>query len=242
MAETIKFEIPGIRGKTIEFSDSFVESTGYGGRRIYYRDVIGLSYYSISRYMNFVPMEQSFYIVIKDNNTDIDIKLTGSLYVGHKDNKKIFYEIIYIIEKIIKPFLFLNLLKELSGKGRVVVGKIELTNDGLSLDKFFGGTKCLSLNDYGFCKIEQGFVYIYKKLPLKDESYKLFSSIALREINAVILPEMLEYLKNEKTDRKGKGKGGAIGHFCPSCRKEFKKVVNFCPHCGLKIKDDLSKL
>lgn len=228
-----KIKIPGFGNETIEFSDSFVE---YAGRRIYYKDVVGLSYHSVKESINFVPTNQSYYVAIQGNNDRIDINFNSSFFIKNKENLTLFSQLVYIAEEVIKPFLFFNLLNQLKNKKSIEIGFLNITTDGLYIQRFLRKPEFLPWCDYGFCKIEEGLVHVYKKHPQKKERYKFLSSIALKQINAVILPEILEYLKREKIKRGGKETEETVINLCLNCRSKLKKAVNFCPQCGEKIK------
>jgi len=229
----IKLEIPGFNNRTLEFSDSFVE---YTSKKIYYNDIIGLSYHSIKKSINFIPTEQSYHISILDsNNGSINIDFSSTFYIKNKEKLNLFSKIIYLVEKVIKPYLFLNLLTQFKNKGAIRIGPLNITTDGLYKDRFFRGPEFLPWIHYKFCEIEQGNMVVYKKDYKKEGHYKEFCSISLSIINSVVLPEIAYYFSQGKDFTIQKEQKESTVNFCPSCGKEVKLGTNFCTQCGEKL-------
>ena len=229
--KVIKLELPGFGKKTVDFSHSFVERAE---RRIYYKDIIGLSYHSVKQSVNFIPMTQSYYFVIQSSNERIDINFSSSV-LNNKKKETLFTQLIYIAENIIKPHLFLNLLNQLKNETNISIGSITITTDGLYKKRFLRDPEFLPLQDYELCKIEEGRMTVYRKDYEKEDYYRQFCSIPLSEMNAVILPEIAQYLKENKGVVLRKEKGKFNADFCANCGAKIKKETNFCTQCGKKI-------
>lgn len=230
----VEFEIPGILSKnTVKFSSSFVE---YGSKRIYYKNITGLSYHSIKQYINFLPAGQNYYIVIEDDYNTIDIKFSSSFFfIGNKERKDLFSQIIYLSEKVIKPFLLLNLINQFSKDGYIKIASLTITTDNIRRERFLIGPVFLPLKEYEHYEIMQGNLMIYGK------GNKHFCSIPLSVINVVALPEIIYFVREKdailETEKKKEEKKKKYNiNFCLNCGSKVEESIDFCTQCGKKIK------
>lgn len=232
MKEKIKLKIPGLLSKkTIEFSDSFIE---HSGKRVSYKNIIGLSYQWIKHYVNFIPTGSSYHVVIKDNANTINIDFSSSLFSKNKECKTLFSQVVYIVEKFLKPFLFINLVNRLRTEGHIKIGPLILATKGLSKERFLRRSEFLPWQDYELYKVQEGNIVVYKKDYKKEGHYRQFCIIPLSEVNAVILSELAYYLKNKENIAEEKKKESIINLHCPNCGTKIKEGVNFCTRCGKK--------
>jgi len=243
----IKFIISKFISTTIEFSDHFVE---YKGKlmlglineevKIYYKDIIGLSYHSIRNFVNYVFIGQNYQIDIWDTQHVIHLRFSS----GRIDNQKkteLFHQIVYVVEQVIKPFLFVNLINQLKNTGQINIGPITITIDGIKKERFLRGPELLLWHNYERCIAQNGYMVIYKRDNKSNQS-KLFETIPLSEMNAVILPEIFFYLK-ENQIRKGtttvtpeKEKNIDIV-YCSNCGNKTSVEAYFCRKCGYKLRN-----
>ena len=111
--------------ETIEFFDSFVKyNNNKGDKIIFYKDITLIRYYkrqTIGKYKGI-----TFYIGIADNKKNNII-----VYQYQEFFNETFSKILFIINKIIKPYLIANLLKQLKADGKIEIGPLILTTEGL---------------------------------------------------------------------------------------------------------------
>jgi hypothetical protein len=198
--------------EAIEFFDSSVEykySNKKYNKKIFYKDVALVRYYREKRTGKYKG--DTFYMSISDNKKNN--------IIINEDFDETFPKILHIVHKIIKPYLVINLLKQLDIDGKIKIGPLILTSEGLYKERIIREARFLPWRNYvgyeygtptafeeKWRKFSEetwliGYQYtpqmtIYGKHPEK-EGYSLgFCLIDLDQFNTMALPDLLYILKD----------------------------------------------
>lgn len=227
--------------KTLSIYDDHIR---YNGEDIRYVDVDGVSYLLTrqSNSINLIPTHNSTFFSVQINTKDklytIDSSTTSFMtFTGKKEEEiaEIFSKIVYIIDNIIKDFVIVNLYHKYETEGKITIGDLTILPDGLYKKRsFWRKPEKLEWNNYYNAVLYKGHLQVLKED--KKKKYKLFTSISMGVLNAVILPEFLSIEFNKRStktidtvalDNEGK--------FCPSCSGPVEANDTFCVHCGNKL-------
>jgi predicted transcriptional regulator len=197
---TLKIEVPGtFGGGTMIFKDDKVI---YNGRTLMYKDADVISYQAVGRSVNLVPISQSYSYRIGAKGETIDISFGTSLYIGNKKKQDVWAQLIHVSKHLIEPTIVQKLLRSVFEDGRIVkIGGLEITREGYSRGKLFGGREYVSWQDVIYIpKLSSGNVIVWKD---KGGKGVVFDTISMSIPNAVILPELLPAAKQAGLNARG---------------------------------------
>ncbi len=201
--QSLAVEIPG-SGGTAKFRNNSVE---YDGKKIFYRDVIGVSYSSNSSSLNGIPTTQSHNFEIRSDKEEVSLSTSSLFRIGSKEKEEAWYKLINLSKHFIEPFIIKRLVERIFEEGKTVdIGEVEFSKKGYCRSKFFGGLDWVYWDDAHIYipRLYQGKVILFKD---HNGEGKEFTSISMEEENAVVLPEFLQactdyyhYKKRQKND------------------------------------------
>ncbi len=243
------------RNKAIEFYDEYLI---FKGNRIYYADIDGVSYLwtrtRTSVYFIPVGTSNSYEIQIRHQNKVDKINLSGFLTKA-AERQGNFTILVRMIEGVMKPNVIINLLKQIKNQGSIKVGNLEINKDGITKSSFFS-KDFLGWSDYFNTILDSGNVFIYKDV---DGKAKLFNQLSMGNLNAVVLPDLLLILfqnkgnvgqildnstdKNEmetepqeQTENKKVSRKNDVVIYCTQCGNKVAANEKYCGNCGKEIK------
>jgi hypothetical protein len=246
--------------QTLIFYSNFLV---YKGQRINYTDIEGISYLCTrtSYGVYFVPLAKSSKYSIKIQTAGIIHKIEFSAdsfsigkSKGEKERDEIFVRFIYVMDKLIKPFVLINLLNKFSQEKQLKIAALTIKPDGLYRKGLFGKEEFLSWEQYHNAVLFQGSLVV-NKLDNKKRA-KQFFICPMDTINSVIMPAFLDFLfqykgvideknkqelinlKNEMLEKARSQNFSDIvtkKEFCWSCAAPIEFGQKFCNHCGTKL-------
>jgi len=170
--------IPKLFGKKdLVVKNNFME---YKAKKIYYKDVVAISYHNEDSKFNFV---------IYSSKDKIDLTFSN-----HQD---LWYELINIAAQYIEPIIVEKLVKMIFEQNRAIpIGNISIDKNGYHKSKRLRGIESVLWTDPHIYepKLYQGTVILFKD---KNNFSKEFTTIRLSYANASILPELIKACYNE---------------------------------------------
>ena len=164
--------IPKFLGKKdLIVKNNFME---YKNKKIYYRDVVEISYHN---------EEAKFHFVIRTNDDKIDLTFSNQ--------QDLWYELINIAKQYIEPVIVAKLVKLIFEENIIIqIGKIAISKNGFHKSKLLRGIDSVLWSDENIYnpKLIQGTVNLYKD---HNNFSQYFASIPLEQSNAAILPELI---------------------------------------------------
>lgn len=243
--------------KTLTFYEDYLI---YKGIKIAYADIEGISYLwqRTTTSVYFVPAGSTSKYSIKLKVGDVihDINFSsGTFFIGkgksEKNTDELFKQFYVVLENLIKPYVVINILVKFAEEGELKIDKLTIKPDGIYRKRTFGKPEYLPWDNYYNSTLESGILSV-----LKDDTkkkYKVFFNCSMGIMNAVVLPEVLQYLfsvngvldketiKNLQDSRKGLANSAEqhavqnTGAFCWSCGGVVEPEQKFCTHCGSKL-------
>lgn len=235
----------------------------YKGEVIKYADIEGISYLMTrtTTTVYFVPAgsTSNYNIKIKAKGKIHKIEFSaGTFFAGkgktEKEKEELFAKFYIVIENVIKPYVVINLLLKFIDEKELNIDALKITEQGLYKKRTWRDPELLQWNQYYNAILEQGAVYIYK-CDVKKK-YKEFFTCSMDVMNAVVLPDLLNFLfqlegkidektKQELISRKEsyssttpefpKKEMNEKSGFCWSCGAPVEVDSKFCTHCGSKL-------
>jgi|GEM_PF-970330 len=191
--EALNLEIPGVlSGGNASFCNRFVQ---FGNKKIFYKDITGISYNSVKNSLNFVPTSQSYNFIITSGTDKMSLSFSATLLIGNKEKQEIWYKLISLSKQLIEPLLVEKIVMRIFEKGDVVfIGNIGFDKHGFShsYTKFLKGKQIdqvLWSDPIYKPQFGAGNVILYKDDGRKQG--RPFLSIPMSTENAVILPELV---------------------------------------------------
>ena len=170
--------IPKLFGKKeLVVKNTFME---YKEKRIYYKDIVGISYHNEDSKFNFV---------IYSSKDKIDLTFSN-----HQD---LWYELINIAKQYIEPIIVEKIKKEIFEQNQAIqIGNIVVDKNGYHKSKLLRGVDSVLWTDVNIYvpKLYQGTVILFRD---KNNSSEHFSTIKLEHSNAAVLPEVIKACYNE---------------------------------------------
>lgn len=170
--------IPKLFGKKdLIVKNNFME---YKEKKIYYKDVVAISYHNEETKYNFV---------IYSSTDKIDLTFSN-----HQD---LWYELINIARQYIEPIIVEKLVKAIFEQNRSIqIGNVSIDKNGIYKSKLLRGLESVLWADSSVYtpKLHQGTVILFKE---KNNFPKEFTTIKLEYSNAAILPELVTACYNE---------------------------------------------
>jgi len=170
--------IPKFFGKKeLVVKNTFLE---YKEKRIYYKDIVGISYHNEDTKFNFV---------IYSSKDKIDLTFSN-----HQD---LWYELINIGKQYIEPIIVEKIKKAIFEQNQSIqIGNIAIDKNGYHKSKLLKGVDSVLWSDAKIYepKLYQGTVILFRD---KHNSSKHFSTIKLENSNAAVLPEVIKACYNE---------------------------------------------
>jgi len=190
---SLVLRIPGILSTTTAvFKETFVD---YSGKRIFYQDIVSVTYHSIKRSVNFIPMEQSYHFAIRSEREEISLSFSSAFYIRNKEKQDTWARLIALSDQLIEPLLVEKLVGLIFREGRTVaVGGVLLDKIGYCRSKFFGGKACVAWGEKIYVpQYVTGDVVLFK-----DENGKArqFTRVPMSTQNAVVLPKLIRACAN----------------------------------------------
>lgn len=180
-------EIPG-NSKNLIFKNQCLE---YGKKKIFYKDIVEISFNAVNNSINFIPTTQKYNFYIASETEDIDFSFSSFMHIGGEKRKEAWTSLIGLYENLIEPILVERLVKKIFKKKEVVqIGKITFDKDGYHRSKFFGGIESTFWEDTLYSpKFSSGEVIVYNN----DGGH--FETISMEVSNAVVIPELIAHCK-----------------------------------------------
>lgn len=177
---TIIFTMGGfLRKKELIVKNTFIE---YNRKKIYYKDVISVSYYANN---------EEYIISINSSNDKIKITF------GNWNN---FDKIVRRVDSFTEPIIVGRLVKLIFEEDKIVsIGKINFDKIGYHSSKLFRGKSVLWEDDLYPAQITQGWAILYEN---KNNQCKQFAIIPLKEPNAAVIPALVDSCFKEYHMRK----------------------------------------
>ena len=166
--------------KSAEFKPRYVD---YEGRRIYYKDVKWITYNGIrSNYST------TYYFTISAGETSISLSFS---------DLQTWQNVIGLSTQLIFPVIIKRYIESIFDEDTpITIGEVEISKQGYSRKKFFGGTDSVSWKDRIFTpQLFSGNVILYKENAAGRGG--VFSSIPMTEANAVTLPLLIKECVNK---------------------------------------------
>jgi hypothetical protein len=180
--DTMSFTMGGfLRKKELIIKNTFIE---YNRKKIYYKDVISVSYYNNDD--EYIISINSFKDKIKTTFRNWD---NFNKVVGRVDS----YVESIIVDKLVKLIF--------EEDETVTIGKINFDKNGFHSSKLFRGKSVMWEDDLFPSQINQGWAILFEN---KDNQAKQFATIPLKESNAAILPSLVDTCFKEYHSRNQK--------------------------------------
>lgn len=231
----------------------------YKGQQIFYRDIIGISYLltRTTSTVYFVPVSKTSNFEIKIETYDKKYRITSNDLAfafrnkNNEEKEQTFAKLMYVLESLIKPYVLINQLQIYSQNKLITVGSLKLDAEGIHKKGIFGKGTVLAWDQYYNSQLSRGAVLIYRKDTKKD--YKVFHQLSMIEMNAVILPEILNILfqfngrlepgfikeiqerKLELNKLESDSREKEEEEYCHSCGAPINNSDVYCIHCGSKL-------
>jgi hypothetical protein len=190
---SLVLEIPGtLSTGVLIFKINFVE---YDNKKIFYKDVLTVSYYSVKNSVNFIPTSQSYNFTIASDRERISFSFSSILYIGNKAKQDTWMKLIALSKHLIEPLLVQKLVRRIFEKGETIdIGGVQFDKNGYCRSKFFGGKEYVSWNETVYVpQLDAGDVVLFKD---NNGKGKQFTRISMSTVNAVILPELIKACVN----------------------------------------------
>lgn len=177
---TIIFTMGGfLRKKELIVKNTFIE---YNRKKIYYKDVISVSYYANN---------DEYVILITSFNDKMKITF------GNWNN---FDKIVRRVDSLTEPIIVGRLVKLIFEEDKIVsIGKIDFDKTGYHSSKLFRGKSVLWEDDLYPAQISQGWAILYEN---KNNQCKQFAIIPMKEPNAAVIPAFVDSCFKEYHIRK----------------------------------------
>ncbi len=170
--------IPKLFGKKdLIVKNNFME---YKGKKIYYKEVVEISYHN---------KEAKFNFVIYTSKDKIDLTFSNQ--------QDLWIELINIAKQFIEPVIVTKLVKSIFEQDQSIqIGNIAIDKNGFHKSKLLRGIDSVLWPDETVytAKLFQGNVVLYKD---KNNTPKHFATIPLENSNAPILPELINNCHRE---------------------------------------------
>jgi hypothetical protein len=185
----ITIEVPGsFGGGTFLFKHNYVE---YDKTKLFYKDIVGISYQAKSFSFNFIPLSQSYSFMIGTKDRSISLSFGTTLHIGGKTKREAWGKIVTAAATFIEPTIVKKLVERIFDDEETVrVGDISFTKDGYFRSKLFGGRDTVYWRETIYIPVlSDGSVHLFRDIKGQKKN---FTSIAMSEVNAVVLPELLQ--------------------------------------------------
>jgi hypothetical protein len=171
----------------------------YKGNRVNYKDIYGIAYlltHTTSR-LNYAPIYNyaSSKISLFANGKTIDIKSFSISPMkfqinSQKEKQEVYFKLVSVLNELIRPCVLLNLLYEYTKGHSIDIGSLSISQDGLHVEGgFLKNPKLITWGENPEAKLAVGDLYLYKA-----GSYKSFFNCSMLELNAVLVPFLLNNL------------------------------------------------
>jgi CheY-like chemotaxis protein len=191
--ESLDIEIPGTFSNDIAtFTNRYVE---YLDKKIFYKDVTGISYHSAKHSIDLTPTSQYYDFIIKSGKEEISLSFSSKLYIGNKEKQDLWYQLISLSKNFIEPLLIKKMIKKIFEKNeKIIIGDVVFDKNGYSYNykKVLSEEKkeeVLWKDRIYVPEIAYGFVTLFKDMGGKGQ---LFKQIPMSTINAIILPGLIQ--------------------------------------------------
>lgn len=179
--------------KLIDSSENSIftpEYVRWGKNRIYYTEVLSISFNSSKLSSIFIPISQNYYFNIYSEDDSFEISFTSLFNINKKQEEEKWFKLIEIYDYYIKPLLLNKFLNEIFVKNKsITIGNIIFDNKGYHKSKFFGGINSVLWGDTIYePQFKDGEVILFKQQGNKGV---FFGQISMKELNAVIIPDLI---------------------------------------------------
>ncbi len=204
---TLAIEIPSMfRRRTITFTTDYVTD---GRRTIYYNDATKMSYFAELHSVNYIPTAQYYSFMVGSADQEIRVSMATMFYIGNAKRNHIWQKLAAIASQAIQPHIVEKLLCRIFVNVEAVrIDNLELTREGYSRSKIFGGRKyilwtearCVPTLDAGYVSVK-----VWKS---KNDRPDLFAWIPMSTPNAVLLPQLMEACVKTAMEKSSRQDGG----------------------------------
>jgi len=190
---TLALDIPGtFGGGRVVFKNNYLT---YDDRKIFYKDATSISYHSVSRSVNLIPVSQSYSYMVSTKNETISFSFGTTLYIGNDKKRDVWARLAGVSQKLIEPYIVEKLVRRIFENGETVqIGSLEFSREGYFRSKMFGGREGVAWSDTIYIpKLNAGNVIVWK-----DKSGKgvQFTAVPMSTPNAVVMPELVQACHN----------------------------------------------
>ncbi len=171
------------------------DSVEYRGTILNYNRINGIFYNTVKITINLIPTSQTFKYCIKGEDGKISINFASFFYIGNQKLQDAYLKMIEFAKIYVEPFIVAKIMKEIFEYGKTVkIGSVELSKNGYSKKKLFGGREEVLWTDKIYIpQYYEGRVYTYK---VKNDKPKVFASLSMQTLNAVVLPMLVQACYN----------------------------------------------
>jgi len=183
--------------ETVEFYNRYLI---YKGDRVNYKEIDGIAYLHsrTTQSLNFVSLynvaNSKITLIAKGKIINIKSFAISPMRFqtnNQKGKQTIFTEIVYVLDQVIKPCILLNLLFDYAKGISIKIGSLCIDQDGLYIEGgFLKNPKMITWSEYPKANLTAGNMVVYKGVG-KNKSFFTCSTL---EINAVLVPDLLEML------------------------------------------------
>jgi hypothetical protein len=176
------------RKSEIEFYENFII---YKGEKILCSDIDAVSYLHTrtKHRVYYVPVGTSHAYIINIRARGIVHKFSFS----GENNQDIFSKFVNAIDIIVKPFIVVNLLLDYMKNNELTVGDLTIKPEGLYKKRTWRSPELLSWDQYFNTIVSRGSTFVLKKDNNKN-GYSAFYTLSMSALNAVILPDVVNYI------------------------------------------------
>ena len=235
------------RNSEMEFFQNFLI---YKKGKILYSEIDGIAYLHTRTRHRFygVPTGTiySYVVYIRTRGVVHKVSFSG------EHNKEIFGKFVGAVDVLVKPFVMVNLLLDFIKNNKLEIGDLTITPEGLYQKRTWPMKKSfLPWNRYYNSIITNGHVSVLRQNDKKK--YANFYSPLMSSINAVLLPDLINFIfskngvldentKKEIIDKKIQLMTASVQDAmrdlsaCPKCgEKMIEEAQKFCRKCGLQL-------
>lgn len=188
----IDIKVSFMPAKYARISTEYLE---FKGKRIYYKDAKSISW-SINRTsMSGIPVDQSYFFNLADDDKTINLSLNAPLFKNKKEFSENFNILLNISDRFIEPVIIDKLYKKLRQGDVLDFVLFKLSKDGILYKPLFRKEKVYPWSSYYQSEMVAGSLQVYTGN--KGEKPNLLAVVSMKNENAVLLTKLLAKCANE---------------------------------------------
>lgn len=172
------------------------KSIHYKQRQIQYNEVSSVRFHALSLSVNLVPTRTDYMVAIKSKNDEINISISSIFGIQNRAKRAIFNELLQSAITYLFPYVIQKFVEEIAENlYSFKIGALTVNKLGLSRKKILSKPEFLNWENYALSRVEEGKVLVYKQNPIANV-ISIYAEIGLEYDNAIILPMLLDTLRN----------------------------------------------